>query len=133
MNKQDELNYERGSRSAWLTMIVMCLQQLGYSDPVCQGAAWIKEREETIAALRSACEQYGDNEWPDGLNLADVVNKHLVRNDNYDVLRIYSERVSKALLDLVNVNWTFIDIDADTENPDILHNRILRGRDALGL
>lgn len=37
----------------------------------------IKERAETIIALRSICEDHGDNDWEDNLHLADVVHKHL--------------------------------------------------------
>ena len=80
MDKQGELNYERGNRAAWLSMLGECLRQLGYEDHETQKVAWVKEREATIAALRSACEAHGDNEWPDDLHLADVVEKHLVRH-----------------------------------------------------
>lgn len=82
MDEQGELNYERGSRAAWLSMLGECLRHLGYDDQESQKAAWIKEREETVAALRSACDECGDNEWPYDLHLADVVKKHLVRHLN---------------------------------------------------
>jgi hypothetical protein len=35
------------------------------------------EREEAIAALRSMCADYGDNEWPETLHLADIIETHL--------------------------------------------------------
>lgn len=35
------------------------------------------EREQTISALRELCAVFGDNDWPEDLNLADVVEKHL--------------------------------------------------------
>lgn len=44
------------------------------------GAAWILEREATVAQLRQVCDDFGDNEWPDGLHLADVIEKHLARH-----------------------------------------------------
>ncbi len=79
MNEQDELNYDLGSRAAWRVMLGECCRQLGYDDADVQKVAWINEREDAIAALRSACEDHGDNDWPDNLVLADVVEKHLVR------------------------------------------------------
>lgn len=75
-----EDDYERGSRAAWAAMLGECLRQLGYDDPEFQKAAWIKEREEAVAALRDACEHHGDNDWPAELHLADVVEKHLIRH-----------------------------------------------------
>lgn len=80
MTEKDELNYERGSRAAWLSMLGECLRQLGYEDIESQKAAWIKEREATVSALRSACERHGDNYWPNDLHLADVIEKHLMHN-----------------------------------------------------
>lgn len=80
MTEKDELNYERGSRAAWLSMLGECLRQLGYEDIEAQKAAWVKEREATIAALRYACGKHGDNDWPNDMHLADVIGKHLVRH-----------------------------------------------------
>ncbi len=76
----NESDYERGSRQAWLSMLAECCLQLGYSDPEASKAGWIKERESTVAALRSLCEDFGDNDWPEDLSLADVVEKHLARH-----------------------------------------------------
>ena len=42
--------------------------------------AWAIERQEIVAQLRSFCEEYGDNDWPDELHLADVLEKHLYRH-----------------------------------------------------
>lgn len=42
-----------------------------------QATAWDRERNETIAALRSLCAAFGDNDWSNDLHLADVVAKHL--------------------------------------------------------
>ncbi len=44
--------------------------------------ALAKERAETVALLREACGEYGDNEWPDDLYLPDVIEKHLLRAIN---------------------------------------------------
>jgi hypothetical protein len=38
------------------------------------------ERLETIARLRDICRDHGDNDWPDDLHLADIVEKHLHRH-----------------------------------------------------
>jgi hypothetical protein len=35
------------------------------------------EREKTISALRELCAAFGDNDWPNDLHLADVIEKHL--------------------------------------------------------
>jgi hypothetical protein len=44
------------------------------------------ERKETINVLREICEYYGDNDWPDNLHLADIIEKHLFRHlDNKNV------------------------------------------------
>lgn len=77
MNEQD---YERGRRAALIGVLGECLCQLGYEDPEAQKIAWIKEREATVAALRSVCEDHGDNDWDDDLHLADVIEKHLSRH-----------------------------------------------------
>lgn len=72
-------NYALGSRAAWLTMMLTCLRELGYDDTEAQKVAWIVEREAAIQTLRSACEEFGDNDWTERLNLSDIIEKHLVR------------------------------------------------------
>jgi hypothetical protein len=76
MNK----DYDRGERAAWATMLRECCKHLGYESAEAQKAAWIQEREELVATLRLVCDHYGDNDWPDSLNLSDVIEKHLVRH-----------------------------------------------------
>ena len=73
----NETDYISGSRAAWLSMLHTCLRELGVDDPVAGQARWVSEREQTVAMLRQVCERYGDNDWPDTLHLADVVDKHL--------------------------------------------------------
>jgi hypothetical protein len=36
-------------------------------------------REDVRRMLRMACEEFGDNDWPDNLHQADVIEKHLIR------------------------------------------------------
>lgn len=76
----NEGDYIRGERMAWLSMLKTCVRELGIGDPAAEGARWISEREQTVQMLRSACEHHGDNDWPESLHLADVVNKHLLRH-----------------------------------------------------
>lgn len=35
------------------------------------------ERDEAVKVLRRVCAVSGDNNWPDDLHLADVIDKHL--------------------------------------------------------
>ena len=44
-------------------------------------------RAETIALLRDLCAQTGDNDWPDDLHPADVIEKHLWRSINAEIER----------------------------------------------
>ncbi len=77
MNEQEEAVYQLGSRAAWITMLRECLRHLGHEATAAAHAGWIIERAETIQALRQLCAEHGDNDWPDDLHLADVINKHL--------------------------------------------------------
>jgi hypothetical protein len=77
MNEQD---YERGSRMAWSLMLQQCLLHLGYKSEEGGKVAWIAEREAAIRALRDVCEHHGDNDWPEELHLADIIEKHLGRH-----------------------------------------------------
>lgn len=80
MTPTQEIAYCRGSRMAWSTMLAECVRNLGYESPEAKRAAWIIERESAIAQLRTACEYHGDNDWPDNLNLGDIIEKHLLRH-----------------------------------------------------
>ena len=84
MSNQDQelrdLDHERGSRAAWLQMLQICLQNLGYKSEEGGRSAWISEREQAISILRQVCDEFGDNDWPDNLHLADIIEKHLWRN-----------------------------------------------------
>jgi len=79
--KEKELDYEKGRRAALTSVLSHVLRELDY----CLGEAdrlhWlVVEREAAIAALRSVCEDYGDNDWKDNLHLADIIEKHLERH-----------------------------------------------------
>jgi len=77
---RSERDYIRGHRAALTSMLQQVLGDLGYQDTEATLAKWILEREATVAALRSVCAAYGDNDWDERLHLADVVEKHLGRN-----------------------------------------------------
>ena len=79
MEKRDvtEESFESGRRAAWLTMLHTCLRSLGYDDPVAKSLRWVSEREGAIAKLREVCSEHGDNDWPNDLQLEDIIEKHL--------------------------------------------------------
>jgi len=74
--------YTEGQRVAYRTVLGDVLHKLGYNltNPGFRLAALVREREETISALRSVCQAFGDNDWPDDLHLGDVIDKHLRRH-----------------------------------------------------
>jgi len=76
----NEESYEQGLRMAYSNMLRTCCTGLGYNTTEADKASWIIEREGVISALRDVCASYGDNDWDEHLNLADVVAKHLHRN-----------------------------------------------------
>ena len=80
MNEKEKQAYIQGGRMAWSTILRECLRNLGYDDPEAIEASWVIEREATIAALRSVCGDFGDNDWEETLILADVIEKHLARH-----------------------------------------------------
>lgn len=80
MDKDKTFGYILGQRSAWLHVLGECLRQLGYDSSEFARLAWIKEREKAVAMLRTTCDGYGDNDWGYDLNLADVIEKHLLRH-----------------------------------------------------
>ena len=38
------------------------------------------ERAGVVVTLRALCADFGDNDWPDDLDIADVIEKHLSRH-----------------------------------------------------
>ncbi len=81
-----EASWSAGNRAAWSRMLSECIRQLGYDDPVAGQTAWMAEREAAIAILREVCDEHGDNDWPDELHLADVIEKHLFNHLEADSL-----------------------------------------------
>lgn len=79
MTSKEEKAYIQGSNRAWMTMLAQCMRELGDFAEHDQARA-VAMRAETIAALRSICAEFGDNDWPDNLHPADVIEKHLARH-----------------------------------------------------
>ncbi len=77
MNESEKLAYIQGKRMAWAAMLDECIKNLGYDSDESKRAGWIVEREQAIIALRRLCAEHGDNDWPDNLDLADILEKHL--------------------------------------------------------
>lgn len=77
MTEKEERAYQAGRRAAFRRMLQTALGELGYDSPEAAQSDWIIEREQAIAQLRELCATHGDNDWPDDLNLADVIEKHL--------------------------------------------------------
>lgn len=78
MTESEEQAYVEGNRAAWRELYQLAAKNLGYENV--PEAKYIIERERAVAALRSVCRDYGDNDWPDNLSLADVIEKHLARH-----------------------------------------------------
>jgi hypothetical protein len=75
MSEQD---YMRGNKAAYSNVISFCRKVLNPEERT--ATSLLIEREEAITALRDICEEFGDNNWPDTLHLADIIEKHLGRN-----------------------------------------------------
>ncbi len=73
MNEREEEIYIRGQDSAFRAIMSECLRHL----PPNKELSLRKERAEVVACLREICDVYGDNDWPDDLHLADVIEKHI--------------------------------------------------------
>lgn len=80
MNQKEERAYIEGGRAVWLKMLREALVGLGHDSQESTETSWLLERQEAIAAMRQICGEHGDNDWPDDLSLADVIEKHLGRH-----------------------------------------------------
>lgn len=84
MNEAEEKAYSQGVRQAWTGILYSALKELGWNAESdlekleLRVAVLTLQREGAVNALRNACRAHGDNDWPDDLSLADVINKHLV-------------------------------------------------------
>lgn len=67
--------YEEGFQAAMRVVLAAIVNRM----PDGNAERWRLERGQAVAALRDVCEDFGDNDWPDELHLADVIEKHLGR------------------------------------------------------
>jgi hypothetical protein len=80
---EHEQGYIEGRRRTALNLLSHAIRELTGLEkpedkPLLELARAISQREETVAALRTLCKDFGfPNDWPDQLHLADVVNKCL--------------------------------------------------------
>lgn len=79
MTESEERAYVIGSQRAYASMLATCLRELSPAEPRPNDWAVVQLAEVRIA-LRRVCEAFGDNDWPDDLHLADVIEKHLERH-----------------------------------------------------
>lgn len=79
MSESEEAAYVLGQKAVWISILRQACRELGVDDPEAAKARWVVERAETVQMLRKYCEEHGDNQWPDNLHLADVVEKRLMR------------------------------------------------------
>ncbi len=85
--EEQERIYLDGAKGAWLSVLQQALGHLaGRLAPFLPDdlkgdlACAVAERAEIVATLRRVCRHFGDNDWSDRLNLADVIEKHLERH-----------------------------------------------------
>ena len=78
MSETDDNNiskiYEAGQQSVYKHLLEIAIRNL----PEAKAESYRMERLDTISWLRTQCELYGDNDWPDDLHLIDILNKHLL-------------------------------------------------------
>ncbi len=82
MDEQDKLDqaFTKGRKSLAVSVVHTCLNEISPTQK--HKANLIIERQEAINMLRHICEEHGDNDWPDDLYLADIIEKHLHRHLN---------------------------------------------------
>lgn len=73
-----EKDWIAGNRAAWTRILGEAIRALDLDGLTRESL--VAERAQTVAMLRRVCEEFGDNEWPDDLHLADVIEKHLWRH-----------------------------------------------------
>jgi len=79
-DEAEESTWSRGRRSGLVSVLSHVVRELGYHGGAATKERLIVEREQAIAVLREVCEEHGDNDWPDNLNLVDIIDKHLYRH-----------------------------------------------------
>lgn len=69
---------DTGAKEAYREVMMHCFRRLaGKGDDLIDFA---DQRCRAVSMLRQVCEAHGDNDWPDDLDLSDVIEKHLWRH-----------------------------------------------------
>jgi len=78
----NEKDYILGEKAAYLNIFNECLRRLDLADEDMEQKyyRWVSERQSVISILRDLCDEFGDNNWDDGLNLRDIIEKHLAKH-----------------------------------------------------
>jgi hypothetical protein len=77
VNEEQEKIWIDGNRAAWGRILQLAVREIA-PGPEQDVARLLLERQQLVAVLRDVCRDHGDNDWPDDLHLADVVQKHLL-------------------------------------------------------
>lgn len=72
--------YSYGRRALATELLVKAAAEIGCKSITGRLGIMTAELERVRAALREVCEEHGDNEWSDDLDLEDVIRKHLQRH-----------------------------------------------------
>ena len=78
MSEAEEKIWQAGRSAAFVSIVENVTSQLPRGKA--EQAALLTERQRAIVALRELCAKFGDNDWPDDLYLADIIEKHLGRH-----------------------------------------------------
>ncbi len=76
----NEKAYTQGYNVAVAGILQHAASLLGYQCDATTVARLAFERVRVVAKLREVCADHGDNDWPDDLDLCDVIEKHLRRH-----------------------------------------------------
>jgi hypothetical protein len=79
-DEKNERHYINGRNAALRHTMLHLAHQLGIfsgDDPLVKIAYLYDENQRVRLALRDICEKLGCNDWPDNLDLGDVMEKHL--------------------------------------------------------
>lgn len=98
--ERDERQWIAGNKAAFARVAMMCAGELDGADR--QYMALLAERNATVVKLRAACDEAGDNNWPDNLYLPDIIEKHLMRHIETEItLDESASEGDQILLDIV--------------------------------
>lgn len=67
-------------RAVYQRLLRLALEGLGMDSPEFETARLASERSRLVTTLREICAEFGDNDWPENLDLSDVLEKHLARH-----------------------------------------------------